>query len=199
MKRTKLIRASLLLAALILLLGLAGCDKKAQNAVASNSNGASTEQGEKAGAGAEHSGQDGSEVQAALFDTVDIEGNAFGDDNIENAKLIMINFWEPWCGPCVAELPELQELYEDYSEKGLLILGVFSSSDADEDIKKIIKDKGVAYPVIRCNEALAKYGTAYLPTTIFMNADGKLLSEKPFIGANSYDGWAKIIDSYLDD
>ena len=60
----------------------------------------------------------------------------------------MINIWEPWCGPCVEEIPSLAKLYDEYRDEGLLILGVFSSTDMDSDVEKLIEEYGIHYPLI---------------------------------------------------
>ena len=70
-----------------------------------------------------------------------------------DAKVVMINLWEPWCGPCVNEMPGLEKLYEQYKDKGLVILGVFSSQDMDEDARKVIEDAGITYPILKIGRA----------------------------------------------
>lgn len=131
------------------------------------------------------------------FSTVDLDGNPVTDEIIKNAKVVMVNYWEPWCGPCVEEMPDLEKLYEKYKEQGLLILGVFSSTDMDDDARQIIKDCNISYPVVRCDSNLEKFMTDYFPTTVFADAEGNIISDEPIIGANSYSDWEKMIESYL--
>lgn len=131
------------------------------------------------------------------FTSTDINGNPVSMDDFKNAKLIMVNFWEPWCGPCVGEMPELQELYENYKDKGLVILGVTSDMTVEDDAKAIIKDKGIEYPIILGNKEIS-CPTEYFPTTVFTDGNGNILSAEPEIGAKDYDGWEKIIKSYLE-
>lgn len=131
------------------------------------------------------------------FTSTDINGNPVSMDDFKNAKLIMVNFWEPWCGPCVGEMPELQELYENYKDKGLVILGVTSDMTVEDDAKAIIKDKGIEYPIILGNKEIS-CPTEYFPTTVFTDGNGNILSSEPEIGAKDYDGWEKLIKSYLE-
>lgn len=131
------------------------------------------------------------------FTSTDINGNPVSMDDFKNAKLIMVNFWEPWCGPCVGEMPELQELYENYKDKGLVILGVTSDMTVEDDAKAIIKDKGIEYPIILGNKEIS-CPTEYFPTTVFTDGNGNILSAEPEIGAKDYAGWEKLIKSYLD-
>ncbi len=131
------------------------------------------------------------------FTSTDINGNPVSMDDFKNAKLIMVNFWEPWCGPCVGEMPELQELYENYKDKGLVILGVTSDMTVEDDAKAIIKDKGIEYPIILGNKEIS-CPTEYFPTTVFTDGNGNILSSEPEIGAKDYAGWEKLIKSYLE-
>lgn len=131
------------------------------------------------------------------FSTVDIDGNPVTDDIIKNAKVVMVNYWEPWCGPCVGEMPDLEKLYEKYKDQGLLIIGVFSSTDMDDDARQILKDCNISYPVVRCDSNLEKFMTDYFPTTVFADSKGNILSPEPIIGANSYSDWEEMIEKYL--
>lgn len=128
------------------------------------------------------------------FSTVDIYGNSYSSDDIKGAKLIMINFWEPWCGPCVSEMPELESLYQNYKEQGLLILGVCYTM---EDAKYVIDDNGITYPILCGNDELLQFTTDYVPTTVFINANGNVLTDEPMIGARSYEEWEEEVLQYL--
>lgn len=132
------------------------------------------------------------------FTTTDIEGNLFQNEDIKNAKLVMVNFWEPWCGPCVGEMPDLEALYETYQEEGLLILGVFSSTDKMDESKELLAEMGITYPILLCSDALAEYATKYVPTTFFTDGEGHILTNEPLIGAYSYEEWETMITEYLE-
>ena len=56
----------------------------------------------------------------------------------------MINFWEPWCGPCVGEMPELEQMYQNRGGE-LLILGVYWTEDGAAEV---LSETGITYPVI---------------------------------------------------
>lgn len=133
------------------------------------------------------------------FSTLDINGNPVTEEIIKDAKLVLINFWEPWCGPCVGEMPELEELYENYSSQGLLILGVYSTEGMDDEVMQVLEECNTSYPIIRSDSNLQKYMTDYVPTTIFVDSDGNILSSEPIIGANSYSDWEEIVNMYLDE
>lgn len=136
--------------------------------------------------------ESGSDAVVCSFETVDIDGNAVDSGIFADYKLTMINFWEPWCGPCVAEMPDLQKLYEDYSDKGFMLLGVFSTEDG---VREILSDTGVKYPILYYTEGFDYFQTGYVPTTVFVNSQGEMLELQ--IGARSYEDWAAIIEGLL--
>ena len=129
-----------------------------------------------------------------IFDTVDINGNPVTNDIIKESKVVLMNLWEPWCGPCVKELPELEKLYETYKDQGLLILGVYSDS---ENAKEIIEDAGVTYPILQVDANLYAYEQSYVPATFIFDGNGKLLQPDPVQGSKPYEGWEEIVLKYL--
>lgn len=131
------------------------------------------------------------------FSTVDINGNAFSSSDLKDYDLVMINFWEPWCGPCVKEMPGLESLYESYKDRNFIILGVYSSTDMKSDAQSVVNNAGVKYPILEYCSAFDAYQSGYVPNTIFVDGDGNVLSEEPIVGANEYLDWVKIVSSYL--
>lgn len=132
------------------------------------------------------------------FNTVDINGDPVSMEDFKDADLIMINFWEPWCGPCVSEMPDLNLLYENYKEEGLLIVGVYHTTDMKDEAIGIIEELGITYPIIEGNSDFSDFTTDYVPTTIFIDKNGDMITPEPVIGANSYGVWENKIQFYLD-
>ena len=131
------------------------------------------------------------------FAAYDLDGNLVSFNDLAGAKLIMINYWEPWCQPCVEEMPDLELLYEDYKDAGLTILGVFSSEGMDDDVRAVLKEAGITYPIVRCDNHLALYQTDSVPTTILVDGQGNVLTDEPYIGSRSYEDWLAIISEYM--
>ena len=131
------------------------------------------------------------------FATTDINGDPFTVDDLKDAKVVLVNFWEPWCGPCVGEIGDLARLYEEYKDQGFLIVGAYSTEGQDEDVKSIIEENGVTYPVIKAGGNMSEFMTVYVPTTVFADGSGKIISAEPEIGAHSYDEWKALIEDYL--
>lgn len=139
----------------------------------------------------------GFKVPKLTFNTVDADGNPIDDSIMNDSKVVMVNFWEPWCGPCVGEMPDLQKLYENYKDQGLLIIGAYSTTDMAEDVAKILSDCKTTYPIIVSDASMYQFMTEYVPTTIFVDSNGYLLTNEPIIGSNSYDKWSSIVEKYL--
>ena len=127
------------------------------------------------------------------FETTDVNGNKVDSSIFEAYELTMINFWEPWCGPCVAEMPDLQTLQDNYADKGFLLIGVYSTEDGAAEI---LEDTGVSYPILHYTDDFAYFQTGYVPTSVFVNSKGEMVGSVQ-IGAKSYEDWAAIVEDLL--
>ncbi len=128
------------------------------------------------------------------FTTTDMNGRTVTMEDFSSAKVIMFNMWEPWCGPCRGELPDLQKLYEKYRSQGVMIVGVFSDRNGVDDI---VDELGLSYPMLNYCEAFDPFQSGYVPTTFFTDGSGKVISDESYIGSKSYEEWESIILSYL--
>ena len=90
-------------------------------------------------------------------------------------KVIVVNFWATWCPPCKAEIPAFIELYDQYKDKGLVILGVSGDDDA-ETLKAFATEWKINYPMIvgRDEQALLdSYGPIYgYPISVIVGRNG---------------------------
>ena len=135
-----------------------------------------------------------------VFSTVDRGGETWDQSVFLSHKLTMINFWEPWCGPCVGEMADLQRLQDTYADRGLLILGVYRTPDAEEDVDAVLSYTGVTYPILHYTQEFDAFESGYVPTTIFVDGEGRLIGEGSsalYIGSNSYEGWAAVVEDLL--
>jgi len=96
-------------------------------------------------------------------------------------KIVLVDFWATWCGPCVAELPNVIEAYKKYHDKGFEIIGI--SLDKDEaKLKAFLSEKGMAWP--QYFDGLAwesklgkKYGINSIPSTFLLDKEGKIIAK----------------------
>lgn len=98
-------------------------------------------------------------------------------------KTVFLNFWATWCPPCRAEMPEIQNLYENYQSSGddsVVILGVagpgMGSEKSVDGIKDFLKKNGYTYPVVMddTGNVFMEYGVYSYPTTFMINKDGNV-------------------------
>ena len=107
-------------------------------------------------------------------------------------KVVLINFWATWCGPCRMEIPEFNELYENYHEKGLEILGI-SVSDNKKQLKNFTKSFAVDYPLLYggtrdMNNIMKDYGGVYaVPSSFLIGKEGSILWSYPGAILKLYD------------
>ena len=128
------------------------------------------------------------------FSTTDINGSSVSMSTYSASKVIIFNMWEPWCGPCVREMPDLQKLYNNYKSRGLLVVGVYST---EENAKSTVESNGITYPIIRKSSEFNAFDTGYVPTTIIVDGQGNILTGEPIIGAKSYSDWESTVAPYL--
>ena len=115
-------------------------------------------------------------------------------------KTIFLNFWATWCGPCKAELPDIQKLYEKYSEETeeeVVVLGVagpkMGNEKTEEEIIEFLKENELTYPVLMDTDwtLFQGYGISSFPTTFMIDKEGNVFGYVP--GQLSYDIMEDII------
>ena len=135
------------------------------------------------------------------FKTTDRVGNEYDERIFSSYKLTMINFWEPWCGPCVNEMPDIGKLYNAYKDQGLQIIGVYSEQEMEAEVLSILQQSKVSYPILHYTSEFDRFQTGYVPTTIFVDNKGHIVKMSDgtdsVIGAQSYEAWEAIIKQYL--
>ncbi len=146
------------------------------------------------------SATDGDFTPEFTFSTTDRDGNTWDESAFASNKITMINFWEPWCGPCCEEIPALERLYETYKDQGFQILGVYSETTMENEVDGIKDDGKVSYPFLHYDSVFDQFQTGYVPTTIFVDSYGHVITidgERAVIGSRSYEDWEKIIKPLL--
>lgn len=124
------------------------------------------------------------------FKTVDLNGNEVTSEFFQGAQLTVVNFWGTFCNPCIAEMPELEALYEKYGDK-VQFLGIVGDIQGTDDTKHlelartIVEKAGVTFPSLIPNESFKGQlqGIIGFPTTIFVDMSGNIIGE-PIVGSN---------------
>ena len=93
-------------------------------------------------------------------------------------KVLLLNFWATWCGPCRAEVPDLVALQNKYKDR-LQILGLVIDDDDQDAIRKFVAEFGINYPVALADSEtrFAYGGIAALPTVFVINTEGRVVQK----------------------
>ena len=94
-------------------------------------------------------------------------------------KVVLLNFWATWCGPCKIEIPWFIEFEKTYRDRGFAVLGVSMDEDGWAVVKPYVEQKNVNYKVVVGNGATAKQfgGVEALPTTLLIDREGNIAAE----------------------
>jgi thiol-disulfide isomerase/thioredoxin len=94
------------------------------------------------------------------------------------SKVILLNFWATWCGPCRAEVPDLVELQDKYKDQ-LQVIGLVVDDDDEDAVKKFAAKYGINYPVaMATDEVRTEYGgIPALPTSFVLDEEGRVVQK----------------------
>ena len=127
-------------------------------------------------------------------------GSTYDNSMFSKAKVTMVNVWATTCGPCIQEMPHIQQLANNYAGRGLKVVTVLGDSETPGCINTALAIiggiQGFNLPVLRNNSSVAAaFPAGAYPTTYFIDSNGNIL--KVVTTSNSYDKWCSIIDNLL--
>ena len=89
-------------------------------------------------------------------------------------KVVVMDFWATWCGPCTAVMPRMQKLHQKFADKGVVVFGINSWENGDAIA--LMKEKGYSYELLLNGEQIAKaYKVTTLPVVYIVGLDGKII------------------------
>ena len=179
MVRTTLGAIALLTA---LAVAVAGCSKKEGDAKAET-----LEQRR-----AEASVQTSSSSMAPDFNLRDTRGKYHKLSSYRD-KVIILNFWDTWCPPCKAEIPDFVELQKRYKDKGLQIIGIALARQGLDAVKSFMKKYKINYPILLADaKVIQDYGGLQgIPTTFLIDRKGQIF--RKYVGYRPREVWERDI------
>ncbi len=118
-------------------------------------------------------------AEAPNFAMNDVEGNEVNLTDFRG-KVLLVDFWASWCGPCRRENPHVKKLYKKYAEQGFEVLGVSLDKTKDRWVQAIQKD-GLTWQHVSdlkgwANEAAKMYSVRSIPHTVLLDEEGKIIA-----------------------
>ena len=117
----------------------------------------------------------GWEVQRAparAFALKDLEGRTLRSEDLAG-KLVVVDFWATWCGPCLRELPELQEWSERLKARSDVAFLSFNVTEERDVVLAFVKERKIAYPVYLADDLVGPYEVSAFPAKLVIDMRGK--------------------------
>ena len=145
-------------------------------------------------------------IKAPDFTLRTVQGELFKLSE-NRGKVIMLNFWGTWCGPCRREIPDFNKLHAKYQKDGLKIVGITITSGSAKNILEFMNDWDMEYTVLtdidnnETQKVTSDYGRAIgkpitgIPTTLIIDQEGYIV--KGYIGPRSEEVFYKDLEPLL--
>lgn len=93
----------------------------------------------------------------------------------QRGRVVLVNFWATWCGPCRQEMPHLNKLYEKYKSSGFVLLGV-NIDDDTRQVAGVAGKLGITFPVLpdADKRVSRQYDLSAMPSTVLIDRDGRV-------------------------
>lgn len=123
---------------------------------------------------------------APSFELKDMKGDQVKFDKFKG-KVILLNFWATWCGPCRKEMPAMHTLYSAYKDRGFVVLAI-SIDPSVKPVRKFIKKKKLTFPVLMDSDKeiyFDHYAVFTLPMSFLIDRNGVIVEK--YFGEKEWD------------
>jgi thiol-disulfide isomerase/thioredoxin len=130
------------------------------------------------------------------WDLEDTEMEPFNFET-QKGKVVLVNFWATWCPPCIAEMPSMQKLYNDYGDR---VTFMFVTNEEEQKVLDFLKRKEYDFPVYFPKSKEPKVlSSKVLPTTYIINKKGKIKVAETGAADWNSTSTRKLLDSLLEE
>lgn len=142
------------------------------------------------------------------FTTQDVNGNTYTQEIFQDYDLTLVNIFTTWCPPCVAEIPELEELRKQMADKGVNVVGVVLDAldekggivqESLETARLLAERTGAQYPFLLPDATYMNgrlIGIEAVPETFFVDKNGNIVGET-YSGSGSLEDWMAVVEQEL--
>jgi thiol-disulfide isomerase/thioredoxin len=109
-------------------------------------------------------------------------------------KVVLVNIWAPWCGPCRKEAPGFVNIYKKYHDRGFEIISVAVNTN-ETDVRAFVRDYHLSWPVGIGDEIAVNYKTYGLPDNYLFKKDGSVA--RHFVGYTAEEALSPLIEDLL--
>ncbi len=102
-------------------------------------------------------------------------------------KVVLLNFWATWCGPCQEEMPSLERLYQKFKDQGFVVVGLSLDEDGKKSIEAFLTQVPVTFPIVidETQSSTDRYEVYRIPETYLIDSKGNIADQ--FIGPQNFD------------
>ena len=106
------------------------------------------------------------------FTLLDLDGNEVRLSEFQG-RVVLVNFWATWCPPCRAEMPDIESLYQEYKDKGLVVIGI-DIGEPEATVRQFVQRGGYSWTFVldSTGTVAANYNIRAIPTSFFIDREG---------------------------